>query len=310
MGKLIIRELEQLPELGMLYVCDIAFDKDYEEEGKVFFRNINKIKELHVDAAFVAATASAHFDILKTLISFGISNIFVEKPAVLTLEEYRQIMAISDDCRIGTGYILRHADAVTSLKKLIDGISAEGFLLDICKVDYGKYLPVTAEERAWTDLGIFEETPHIWDLLFNYLGLRNADSIAVSCKEVNYEDVKPDRAIDARFIYSLCFAGVNATIDIHSSFMSIERKRCFEFVYTRNDECRRITTNLDCPENKDVLVMKDENDNVIFNKEYPSLTKLRNEIAACMEFFATGYNANIALFETEDIVLDMYNQAK
>lgn len=310
MGKLILHELEQLPELGMLYVCDIAFDKDYEEDGKVFFRNINKVKKLHVDVAFVAATASAHFDILKTLISFGVRNIFVEKPAVLTVEEYSQIMAISADCRIVIGYILRHADSISVLKELADKAVAEGFHLDTCKVVYEKYLPVTAEERAWTDLGIFDETPHIWDLLFNYLGLKNADSMTIACRDVKYEESKPDRAIEATFIYDLSFAEKSTTVAIHSSFLSKDRKRCFEFCYSRNAEKRVIVVDLDRPENKDVVLVKDGNDNIVFSCDYPSLTKIRNEIHASMEYFNTGRNPNIALFSTENIVLNLYNQVK
>lgn len=309
MGRLLLSQLEQLPELGMLYVCDITFEEDRKEEGQEYFRSIERAKDLPIDVAFIAATACAHFGLIKTLIGFGIKNIFVEKPAVLSIEEYNQIMAISKDCRIATGYILRHADSINALKSLLEETKGEGFRMESCKVNYEKYLPVTAEARAMTDLGIFDEMPHIWDLLFNYFDFKAAD-ISLCSSEVQYEEEKKDRAVVGTFVYDLSISEDKTVVNIHSSFLSSERKRRFEFVYVKGDERRIIAVDLDSPENKDYLTIEGGEGNILLSNEYPSLTKVRNEVNAAMEYFLTSSNPHIALFNTENVVLNLYNEVK
>lgn len=322
MGGLICRELEQLPDIEHLYICDIAFEEDRIEGRKILFRDIENVRNSTIDVAFIASTANTHYEILRILISMGIRNIFVEKPAVMTISEYEGIMAIASDCHIVTGYILRHADSVRKTKNVIDQVLADGYHLESCDVCYEKYLPVTAEPRAMTDIGVFEETPHIWDLLFNYLGLAKADRWEPTTTVVRYEDAKPDRAVEAVLGYQFFFGCHTANLRINSSFLSAQRHRRFHFVYTNGESRREISLELDNENCCDILRVSDENGDSLHADSFPSLTKLRNEILTALSYFSS-WSASISadvmpqepafdsvpLFETENVVLNLYAQA-
>lgn len=318
MGRLIFRELQKVVNFDRCYICDPAFPDNCRQDGKIIY--IHSLNTLTPSSslsssfssppplgaggasAFIASTAHTHHSVLRSLIALGVKNIFVEKPAVMTVEEYDDIMSIASDCRICTGYILRHSECVQRIPTIIEEQVAQGFCPHYCTVEYSKYLPVDAEPRAQHDIGVFEELPHVWDLIFNYIQRTPLDYFRETYAKFFADPHKADRCIEAVLEYEGSVAGHPVTVALHSSFRSPQRHRQFHFHFMKTTasgaEHRQLLIDLDRPDNTDGLQLM-LGEEILCSETYQSLAKLGNELSAAAHYFLTGDTGHLALFKDE-----------
>lgn len=302
MGQFIFRELKKSEYADEIAICDIKFEKNYEEDGIRYYRSLAETDIPYFDCIFVATPANTHCEVLEDLITRGAKNIYVEKPAVVNTEEFNRIAAIKGDCRIVSGYILRQTECMSSLRNIMSGLYDDGFRLEVCSVTYQKFLPVSHEERAKNDIGVFEEIVHVWDLIFNYFGLRCAD-IVHFCSRLETDREKEGRFIFADLSYLLHSEDCNALVHITSSFKAVSKKREFQFFFKDCDGNRRnVFLSFDNADNTDRVCVTDAHDTTIYRGEYPALTKLEQQTREVFRYFETGTRKNLALFEESETI--------
>ena len=309
MGQFIARELKKSEYVDSLSICDIKFESNYIDGGVEYFKSLTDANVKNFDCVFVATPANTHCEVLEYLINSGVKNIYVEKPAVINAEEFDRISAIKGDCKIATGYILRQSESMSALRKVMSELYEEGFRLEVCSVTYQKFLPASYEERAKGDIGVFEEIVHVWDLIFNYFGLRRAD-IVYHGSRLEEDEEKAGRTIFADLSYLLESADCHALVHIISSFKALSKKREFQFFFKDTDGIRRnVFLSFDNADNTDRVLVTDSQDKTIYRGEYPALSKLEQQTREVFKYFESGNKKNLALFEDTSTINDLFEKA-
>ena len=313
MGTYICNTLKQNDDVTEIVVYDKKFEQEEVQEGKVKFINKSELVGYdNIDCAFVATPVVTHYEIIQTLLDRGICRIYVEKPALVSEREHRHIARKKGGPEIICGYILRQSEPMFALKRIVDTMFKEGYKMDLCSVVYQKNLPAGSEPRTLTDIGVFEEIVHVWDLLFNYLQFSQADSKILE----NIQEVDPgrdDRIIYANFLYQLNFKGktdvipkpFTSIVNITSSFRAKEQKREFYFHFRDDDGNRRhVYLSFDNADGYDHLIVNDATGKVLYHEEYPSLEKLQNQTNKVINYFKSGYIDDLATIVDSEYVTD------
>lgn len=295
--------------ISELVVFDLKIQQSYEKDGVRFVGDIRGFDISEFDCTFVTKPATTHCQITEMLLNARCKNIYIEKPAVMNSEEYNKISRMKADCKIVTGYILRQSEPMFAMKCIIDKMLAEGFRMELCSVTYQKNLPNSAEERAQGDIGVFEEIVHIWDLLFNYLGFKLSECERLDSLLENDPD-RTERIIYAQLSYDLRFPDFNTLLRLTSSFKAEEKKREFFFTYKDgNGNQRHIFLSFDNEDGFDWLIVTEANGHILYKEEYPSLAKLDHQVAEVLNYFKTGEQYNLSLFEDSSTVIDLLKEA-
>lgn len=309
MGKFICRALKNNKMISKLVVSDSKIQQPYEKDGVRFVGDIKGFDISEFDCAFVCTPATTHYQIAEMLLDAGCKNIYMEKPAVMNMEEYNKISKMKDDCKIVSGYILRQSEPIFAMKCIINKMLAEGFRMELCSVTYQKNLPNSMNERAQGDIGVFEEIVHIWDLLFNYLEFKLGECEMLDRLLENDPD-RADRIIYAQLSYYLRFPDFNALLRLTSSFKAEEKKREFFFTYKDgNGNRRHIFLSFDNKTGSDWLIVTEANGHILYKEEYRSMAKLDHEMAEVLNYFKTGEQYNLSLFEDSLTVIELLNEA-
>ena len=310
MGSLICQSLLKMPAVESLSVMDIRIGRVYEESGVRFLGEMSDGDIARYDAAFVATPGATHFSVTERLIRCGVRNIFVEKPAVVTMEELRRARAIRGDCRIAVGYILRQSRPAGLLRDTLRDLESRGYRMDHGSVVYEKYLPSCAEARARTDAGVLDEAVHIWDMIFNYWGL-GPRGHALTQRHVAFDPERPDRPITASLTYQLHFEQYSAPLRVDSSFLAEKRRRVFTFVYRHPaGNIRSAELSFDGPEQEDRLQVTDGEGRVLQTSRAPSLVKLDRQMKQVLHFFQTGDRQELAVLDDEQVVIELLQEAE
>ncbi|MHB1688097.1 MAG: Gfo/Idh/MocA family protein [Ignavibacteriaceae bacterium] len=107
-------------ELVGIYDSNIEQSKSVGKEfGVIVFENVDELLN-SVDAVSIAATTSAHYELVKKSLQFN-RHVFVEKPITTTITEAEEIVKISEDKKLNlqVGHIERFNPALISLEKYI-----------------------------------------------------------------------------------------------------------------------------------------------------------------------------------------------
>jgi len=109
--------------------CELVgvFDSNYQQAesvGKEFNVPVmNSLEELlkKIDAASIAATTTAHYELAKKCFENGI-HVFIEKPITATIKEAEELVEISEkkNLNLQVGHIERFNPALVAMEKYID----------------------------------------------------------------------------------------------------------------------------------------------------------------------------------------------
>ena len=122
LGKLHTKMFKEITdcELVGIYDSNSELAKSVAKEfGIIAFGNINDLFG-SVDAVSVAATTSAHYELVKQSLQNG-KHVFVEKPITTTIIEAQEIVKLANDNKLNlqVGHIERFNPALISLEKYI-----------------------------------------------------------------------------------------------------------------------------------------------------------------------------------------------
>lgn len=303
MGQLICNALKESPMVAELTVCDPKFPEAFCEDEVQYLPSSQDLYIPSFHSIFVATPAEMHYKHLTDLIQRGAKNIYVEKPAVTSLDQYEHLKSIAGNCRIVIGYILRQSETAIALRQYLQQAEEEGFYPTLCNVTYQKYMPFHSDERAKTDLGVDEELVHVYDMVFNYFGFKKAETIHV-CNRIEYDSEREDRIIRARHSYLMDFHEHYVMVNIKSSFRS--KDQCREFFFTlSNDKGARRTIRLsfDTPGYIDKLRITSQTGEDVFRLDYPSLQKLNHQMNEVLDYFGNGNIQHLANLDDSKTVI-------
>lgn len=92
--------------------------------------------------------------------------------------------------------------------------------------------------------------------------------------------------------------------------MHKRKKREIFFTYKAgNGNRRHIHLSFDDQDGFDWLIVTEANGHVLYKEEYPSLEKLGHQMAEVLNYFKTGEQYNLSLFEESSTVLDLLKEA-
>ncbi|MEG2875694.1 MAG: hypothetical protein RR895_05465, partial [Hydrogenoanaerobacterium sp.] len=106
------------------------------------------------------------------------------------------------------------------------------------------------------------------------------------------------------------FPDFNALLRLTSSFKAEEKKREFFFTYKDgNGNRRHIFLSFDNKTGSDWLIVTEANGHILYKEEYRSMAKLDHEMAEVLNYFKTGEQYNLSLFEDSLTVIDLLKEA-
>ena len=117
-GKYHINQIKRINDVKLIGIYDINFEyaaKVAQEKNTTAFNNINELLN-QCDAVTIATPASTHFQLSKLVIESKL-HLFIEKPFVTTVEEARQLIALSKqyNVKLQIGHIERFNPVFTYL---------------------------------------------------------------------------------------------------------------------------------------------------------------------------------------------------
>jgi predicted dehydrogenase len=125
-GKNLARNYSQIPEARLRYICDLDDVKLGAIQAQVQAEKVtNNFDELLADdelhGVIVATTAPSHYRLCKEALLAG-KDVFVEKPFVLTVNEARELVQLSEERGrvLMIGHLLEYHPVVNRLKELVD----------------------------------------------------------------------------------------------------------------------------------------------------------------------------------------------
>ncbi len=307
MGRLTFEHLKKAQKAEHIHIVEPNVERWIQDDNVTFYRDISEIPATKkMDCAFIITPAVTHFKIMKRVISSGIKNIFVEKPAVCSGEELQAVHTLGRDCKIVVGYILRQSGTIKDLSALFDDMQKEGYYLKNVDIVYVK--DANESGRLRTDIGILDEAFHAWDILFNRLNLKQADKISSGPNEFKQDSVYPDKYIQGKMIYSLFSDNKQTDMSMFSSFESPEKKRdfVFRFVHETKPE-KKIVLSFDNADGFDRISVLDNVGGVVFAKKYFALEKLKKQIDAIFNYFSSGQKGILHELQESFILQQVYN---
>lgn len=303
MGQWTYNCLKKVPAIDHIFVVEPKGDLPPSSDKTTFQQDFEYLPK--IDYAFVITPTVTHYDVLKKVLQLGVKKIFIEKPALKTEEEFQAIKPLVKDAKIAVGYILRQSKALSDLKEMITREEQNGYTLKKCHVAYMK--DKTNDPRSKNDFGIYEEVYHVWDVLFNYLNLKDkAGGITLKRRNIEADKTRPERHIAENIHYTVLCNGHETDISIVSSFKNKSRKRIFSFVMEQPEKAvKKLVLSFDGADGLD-RVKTFEGDKLIEEHTYPANEKLMNQIKALCHYFETGEQSNLHFFENSLLLQDIY----
>ncbi len=307
MGHLTFKHLRKTQKVDHFHIVEPNVERWITDENVTFYKDIADIPAApKMDCAFIITPAVTHFDMMSRVISLGVKNIFVEKPAVCTTEELQAVQALGHDCKIVVGYILRQSDTMCDLSRLFNDMQKEGYSLKNVDVLYVK----DANEcgRFRTDIGVLDEAFHVWDILFNCLNLKEADKISSGPNEFKQDTVYPDKYVRAKMKYSLSFGGKQTDISMISSFESPMKKRNFIFRFVHEQKpAKSIVLSFDKANRFDQISVLDNAGHILYTKKSFALKKLKKQIDSIFEYFVSGQKGVLHELQDSFVLQQIYH---
>ncbi len=309
MGKLTFRHLCAVKELKHFHIVDTNTAERFEADNVTFYSDINQVpRDIKMDYAFILTPGRTHFEMMRQAINLGIKNIFVEKPAVCTPKEMQEIKKIGRDCKIVVGYILRQSGIMNGLKIISNKLRKTGYDLKQINVTYVK--DIRGEARNKTDMGVFDEAYHIWDTVFNCLGLKSADKIVYKSGKFEEDPVLSGRAEFADIRYTLHFGKKKTDVTIVSSFKSPIKKREFEFQYVHSSGAtKRVVFEFDGEDGFDRVQVINDKNKIEYQNKSPSLEKLAKQIDCIMRYFNTDDKGNLHTVNESELLQNIFDKS-
>ncbi len=286
MGSLLYRFLAKNKEISKIYVVDPHPRKEPNASQKVYTSFKDLPKDHKVTAGFIASNSVTHFGVLKELAQNGIKNIFCEKPMCLTQKEYQDLFKVMDpEARIVVDYILRASKALDVFQSQVKHLEAQGYKLRQANVIYGK--DKSKDPRRFSDIGVYEELYHVWDLCFNNMLVQDIKSIK-TVKNIYYPDPEIDkRCLAQRFKYLIETANGNKSfLNIYSDFKMPMRHRGFAFFFYKGGQKQSVSVIFDKDGKDSCIVVDATGKETVF--DFPANKKLETKITDCIHYFKTG----------------------
>ncbi len=153
------------PDLRLLIHSRTA---ESTEQAKAAFRiaetarSVDEIIEWQPDAAFVLTTSATHYELVKTLLNAGV-DVFVEKPATLTVPQTRELAELADAAKriLMVGFNRRYAPLHRRAREYWGSRKVEQAVFTKLRVS-----PFHDDVRAH----LYDDTIHLVDALRYYCG--------------------------------------------------------------------------------------------------------------------------------------------
>lgn len=167
-GPNLVRNLQELPAVGTLTVCDTRTDR-LEKIARRFpaARTTTSydavLADDSIDAVLIATPISTHHPLTSAALMAG-KHAFVEKPLAASSEEARSLIGLADDAGLVLmpGHTFLYSPPVALIKSMIDGGElGEIYFISMSRVNLG--LHQSDVSVAW-DLG-----PHDFSILRHWL---------------------------------------------------------------------------------------------------------------------------------------------
>ncbi len=128
MGKNHLRALHENPDFNLIAVVDHNLDPEQIKnlpDTTIFAKDIEQLKTLEYDCAFIATSTPSHFSLAKELLGQG-KHLFIEKPISTTYQEGVELdsLAQKKNLTVRIGHIERCNPVVRKLKEIMkeDGV--------------------------------------------------------------------------------------------------------------------------------------------------------------------------------------------
>ncbi len=307
MGRLTFEHLRKAQKAEHIYIVEPDADRWIIDDNVIFYKDILELPvSKKMDCAFIITPAVTHFEIMKHVISMGIKNIFVEKPAVCSAEELQSIQMLGRDCKIVVGYILRQSGTINDLTNLLSDMQKEGYVLKDINVLYVK--DANEEGRLRTDIGVLDEAFHAWDILFNCLNLKRVTKISSGPNRFKQDCIYPDKYIQGKMTYSLLSGNKQTEISMLSSFESPVKKRDFLFRFTHERKAeKKVLLSFDNPDGFDRISVWDNAERPVFFKQYFALEKLKKQIDAVFTYFSSSQKGILHILSDSFVLQQVYH---
>lgn len=287
MGRLLHNAIQSLRSNDEIFLIDTRFaHEENRQEG--CYGSWTEFNAAHSGqdflCALIATPARTHFEYLNQLINARFRNIFVEKPAVIDVQEYNFIKMRADNAgaRIVVGYVLRYSEIVERARAQSAEYVMRGYRLVGCEVAYTK--DKRGDARNANDMGVFEELYHVFDLIMNGVICEGLLKDIV-CKNVSLKNCEqvPDRFVAADIEFGLNLMTHDANVIVRASFESNVKQRKFNFRFVGPAGERALQVAFD-QNGHDILEYVDD-DGVSSQLVARSDVKIRHELESAFAFF-------------------------
>lgn len=153
-GKNYVKTIENLPEMNLKYVYDIAQPSIPIPDHMKFTQDLNEVaNDPDVKAVIIAIPTKKIFEITKLFLENG-KHVLMEKPMTDSSEKARKLidLAKQKNLKLMVGHIFAHHPAITKLKELID------------LGELGKILHIYSIRSAPGPVRNADEVNALWDL--------------------------------------------------------------------------------------------------------------------------------------------------
>ncbi len=295
MGQLTLDYFKNDKTIEHIYVVDPKF-QTLSTKRVTYLKNFSQLpSSAQIDAAFIMTPVSAHQSCLEQVLKAGIQNIFIEKPALQSKDEFQAVLPLIQNQKIAVGYILRQSKALRDLKHFLKQYAHAGFSLTQCNVTY-----IKPHDFSLKQMNAWEECCHPWDLLFCCLNFKKAQKTVVKQKKL-INDLKSKQTVEAKVKYELTFHRQKTDLNIFFSYLKPHRKRefVFELKDNQNQSCKMVLS-LDVAESVGKVLDKIsvyQNNKPVYQATYPAHEKLGYQIKNVCNYFNTNKKSRLHLFK-------------
>lgn len=186
-GPNLVRNLAEIPNARLLYVCDLSRDRlanfNLRYPTVTTTDNMDEIlRDPQVHAVVIATPVSSHYHLAMKALMAG-KHVFVEKPMVATSEEARRLVDEAARRRLvlAVDHTFVHTGAVRKMREIADDGLGEVYYYDSVRVN----------------LGLFQhDVSVIWDLAVHDLSIMDyvlqEKPVAVSATGVSHVPGEPE----------------------------------------------------------------------------------------------------------------------
>ncbi len=216
---LIINEFCHFPELQVVAVADADLEGAKKRAGEVKFLDVNKIRfyeqgedmlaNEELDGVFVGTRCNLHKKYAVEVLKRNIP-LFLEKPVVITLEDYYELKAAVDASDgVGmTSFPLRLTQLLQKVKEIYDS-GALGTLSQVQaynNVNYGRvYYKYWYRDESLTGGLFLQKATHDLDYINYVLGMQPVEICAMESKTVYKGDKPADLKCEDCPEYETCY---------------------------------------------------------------------------------------------------------